>query len=101
MFGRKGGLGDSGTKAGTELDGAVVAWAGNQGYKSGGGGLYISGSPSSTWPTQGSPHSPFLVTLSQILLTQLDFKVDPWVPKKFQFGNEVGEIGNQNPRGRV
>lgn len=37
MFGRKRGLGDSGTKAGTELDGVVVAWVGNQAYKSGGG----------------------------------------------------------------
>lgn len=37
MFGRKGGLGDSGTKAGTELDGVVVAWVGNQANKGGGG----------------------------------------------------------------
>lgn len=102
MFGRKGGLGDSGTKAGTELDRTVVTWAGNQGSKGGGGVCTSLAVPPQPGPLRAvpSPGSSLLgvVTLSQTLHVQLDFKFDPWIPKKkFNLGMKLVklEIGTQ------
>lgn len=57
---------------GTELDGVVVAWVGNQAYKGGGGSVHL-------WQylfgLAHSGQSLFSVTLSRIQHVQSDFQV--------------------------
>lgn len=101
MFGRKRGLGDSGTKPGTELAWAVdgpeqsgQGWGAN-----GGSGPYVGPAPSH----QGFPGltpAPSSLTYTVGAVGPLGFMVVHWVPRSL-FGSEVGKTRVQNTKSRV
>lgn len=104
MFGRKRGLGNSGTKPGTELAGAAdrPGQIGQGWDASGGSGPYVSGQPLFSrahpgyfWPplTVG----PALSRIRQVLWDLQAVMAVRWFPK-YLFRNEVGKMWSPGHR---
>lgn len=94
LFGRKGGLGDSGTKPGTELDGLQAAWL----RCPWGQGLLPLATPTSAWPTQRRPGLFILpVGPGSLLYTAgAEDSLSSWsLGPPFPVRCEAGDIGTQ------